>query len=41
MLIEIGPEFHRFEGKDQKPNVDKNGARIPDFGRIRSQVQCL
>ena len=41
MLIEIGPEFNRFQGKDKKPSVDKYGARIPNSGKIRSQVQCL
>ena len=41
MLIQIGPEFHCFEGEEQKTNLYKNKTRIPVFGRIRSEFQRI
>ena len=29
------------EGKDKNFNVEKDGRKIPMFGRIRSEFQCL
>ena len=41
MLIEIGLEFHRFEGSDEKTNVYKYKTRIPVFGKRSSELQWL
>ena len=41
MLIEIGPESQCFEGYDQKTNLYKYRGKIPLFGRIRPELQCL
>ena len=40
--IQIGSEVQCFfERKDHNSNVYKDRARIPMFGRIRSEFQCL
>ena len=41
MLIEIGLEFHRFEGSDEKTSVYKYKTRIPVFGKRSSGLQWL
>ena len=41
MLIQMGPEFYCLEGEEQKTDVYKNRTRIPMFGRITSEFQCI
>ena len=41
MLIEIGLEFHRFEGQDENTNAHKYKTRIPVFGKRNSELQWL
>ena len=40
MLIQMGPEFYCLE-EEQKTDMYKNRTRIPMFGRIRSELQCI
>ena len=41
MLTEVGSDYQSLEGKDKTSNVYKNRARIPVFGTIRKEFQCL
>ena len=40
-LRKIPSEFQGLEGKEKNCNVSNDKARIPMFGWIRSEVQCL
>ena len=41
MFIKTRPEFQYMKKQDQNSSVYKNRARIPVFGRIRSEFQCV
>ena len=41
MFGRIRPESQCFEGYGQNSNVSKDETKIPKFGRIKSEIQCL
>ena len=41
VFTKIGAEFKCKEGQGQNSNIYKNRGRIPMYGRIRWEFQCL